>query len=205
MNIAAHKIALDPNNRRVTMMKRHCGAARVAYNHLRNEFKQSLNKGDWRSDMDLRRSFNAVKREICPWISELSANAAKNAIIHMGRVATRWNNDRKARKSGVDPVGFPKPRSIKRGGCRCHADNGAGTVKTDGKRVKLPAVGWVRMRELPRFNGEIRNAFVSERGGRWFVTLIYAIPDNPPERGGETLGVDMGLKTLANAFGRDSD
>ena len=201
MNIAAHKIALAPNKRQATALRRHCGAARVAYNHARNEFEAALGKGDWRSDMDLRRSFNAVKRERYPWISCLSANASKNAIIHLGSACKRWNADRKARKSGKktggDRVGFPKPRSIKRGGYRYQADNGAGTVKTDGKRVKLPRVGWVRMRERPRFDGAIRNAFVSERGGRWFVTLTYDIPDNSPERGGETLGIDMGLKTLA--------
>ena len=202
MNITAHKIALAPNKRQATALRRHCGAARVAYNHARNEFEAALGKGDWRSDMDLRRSFNAVKRERYPWISELSANASKNAIIHLGNACKRWNADRKARKSGKntggDRVGFPKPRSIKRGGYRYQADNGAGTVKTDGKRVKLPAVGWVRMRELPRFESVVRSAFVSERGGRWFVTLTYAIPDNPPERGGETFGVDMGLESLAS-------
>jgi len=201
VNIAAHKIALAPNKRQATALRRHCGAARVAYNHARNEFEAALGKGDWRNDMDLRRSFNAVKRELYPWISELSANASKNAIIHLGNACKRWNADRKARKTGKktggDRVGFPKPRSIKRGGYRYQADNGAGTVKTDGKRVKLPRVGWVRMREHPRFDGAIRNSFVSERGGRWFVTLTYNIPDNSPERGGETLGIDMGLKTLA--------
>ena len=91
---------------------------------------------------------------------------------------------RKSKKAGKAArfVGFPKPRSIKRGGCRCKADNGEGTVKTDGKRVKLPVIGWVRMRELPRFDGEVRSAFVSERGGRRPATLTYAMPDKPPAR-----------------------
>ena len=141
-------------------------------------------------------------------MSELSSYAGKNAIRHLGNACTRWSNDRKKRKAaresgkriGGDPVGFPKPRTIKRGGCRCQADNGdKKTVKTAGKRVKLPSVGWVRMRELPRFDGAIRNAFVSERGGRWFATLTYDVPDDTPEgsAAGETLGIDMGLKTLA--------
>ena len=149
--------------------------------------------------MTLRPRFNAGKRERYPWIGEVSANATKNAIIHCGRAIKRWGDYRKARKTGKAAhfVGFPKFRSVKRTGYRYQADNGAGTVKTHGKRVNLPCVGWVRKRELPRFGGEVRSAFISERGGRWFVTLTYAIPDNPPERGGEAVGVDMGLKTLA--------
>ena len=199
MNITAHKIALDPNKRQITAFRQHCGAARVAFNHALADFREGLDAGEWRSDKTLRPRFNAVKRERYPWIGEVSANAAKNAIIHCGRAIERWGAYRKAKKAGKAArfVGFPKFRSVKRTGYRYQADNGAGTVKTDGKRVKLPRVGWVWMRELPRFDGEVRSAFVSERGGRWFVTLTYATPDNPPERGGETVGVDMGLKTLA--------
>ena len=199
MNIAAHKIALAPNKRQATALRQHCGAARVAFNHALADFREGLDAGEWRNDKTLRPRFNAVKRERYPWMRDLSANAGKNAIMHCGRAIERWGAYRKAKKAGKAArfVGFPKFRSVKRTGCRYQADNGAGTVKTDGKRVKLPRVGWVRMRELPRFDGEVRSAFVSERGGRWFATLTYAIPDNPPERGGETVGVDMGLKTLA--------
>ena len=199
MNITAHKIALDPNKRQITAFRQHCGAARVAFNHALADFRDGLDAGEWRNDKTLRPRFNAVKRERYPWIGEVSANAAKNAIIHCGRAIERWGAYRKAKKAGKSArfVGFPKFRSVKQTGYRYQADNGAGTVKTDGRRVKLPRVGWVRMREHPRFDGEVRSAFVSERGGRWFVTLTYAIPDKPPERGGETVGVDMGLKTLA--------
>ena len=199
MNIAAHKIALDPNKRRITAFRRHCGAARVAFNHALADFRDGLDANEWRGDKTLRPRFNAVKRERYPWIGEVSANATKNAIIHCGRAIARRGAYRKAKKAGKAArfVGFPKFRSVKRTGYRYQADNGEGTVKTDGKRVKIPRVGWVRMREHPRFDGEVRSAFVSERGGRWFATLTCAIPDNPPERGGETVGVDMGLKTLA--------
>ena len=53
------------------------------------------------------------------------------------------------------------------------------------------------MREAPRFEGQPRSATISETAGRWFVTLTYAIADNPPIAPGYALGIDMGLKTLA--------
>ena len=63
MNIAAHKIALDPNKRQTTALRQHCGAARVAFNHALADFREGLDAGEWRGDKTLRPRFNAVKRE----------------------------------------------------------------------------------------------------------------------------------------------
>ena len=116
MNITAHKIALDPNKRQITAFRRHCGAARVAFNHALADFREGLDAGEWRGDKTLRPRFNAVKRELYPWMREVSANAGKNAIIHCGRAIERWGAYRKAKKAGKAArfVGFPKFRSVKR-------------------------------------------------------------------------------------------
>lgn len=200
MNIIAHKIALDPNNRQATLLRQHCGAARVAYNWARETYRAGIDAGEFLSDMSIRPLFNAIKMAQYPWLGGISANATKNAIRDFGAAARKWQNYRKALKDGKAgrKVGFPKRRTLKRGGYRYQADNGPGTIKVIGNRVRLPSVGWVKMHELPRFAGEIRAAYISERAGQWFVTLTYAAADNAPVRqSGVKLGIDMGLKTLA--------
>lgn len=200
MEITAHKIALAPTNRQATMLRRHCGAARVAYNWARESYCAGIGRGEFLSDMSLRPLFNAAKYAEYPWLAEISPNATKNAIRDFGSAARKWQNYRKALKDGKKPakVGFPKRRTLKRGGYRYQADNGPGTIKIVGGRVRLPYIGNVRLLEEPRFDGEIRQAFISEYAGRWFLTATYATADNPPLRGfGDELGIDMGLKTLA--------
>ena len=87
----SHRIALSPTDRQATLMMEHAGWARVAANWARDEFRRAWFTGEgepneWLSDRDLRKRFNAVKREAFPWSRKLSQNVAKNAIIHMGRV-----------------------------------------------------------------------------------------------------------------------
>lgn len=56
------------------------------------------------------------------------------------------------------------------------ADNGPdknhpNAVEVSGRRVKLPVIGWVRMREPLRFNGKVTSAVVSRTADRGFVSL----------------------------------
>ena len=56
------------------------------------------------------------------------------------------------------------------------ADNGVGTVKVDKKRMDLPKIGWVRMREELRYTGEIiEGCGLLVRMNRWFVSDIGAV------------------------------
>ncbi len=42
----------------------------------------------------------------------------------------------------------------------------------NGSRIKLPKIGWVRMREELRYTGKIRKVVVSKRDRRWFVSIL---------------------------------
>ena len=51
----------------------------MAWNHAPADFKAGLDASEFRNDRKPRPRFNAAKA--APWSSELSRNAAKNAII----------------------------------------------------------------------------------------------------------------------------
>lgn len=67
--------------------------------------------------------------------------------------------------------------------------------------VQLPRLGRLRLKErgyLPTTGVRILSATVSERAGRWFVSIQVEeeIPD-PASAQGEPIGVDLGIKALA--------
>lgn len=84
------------------------------------------------------------------------------------------------------------------------ADNGPlktgeNAVQLDGKRVKFPRCGWVRMREwLLRFKGQIKSATVSRMADAWYVALLVETEDRlHAKKDLGVVGVDLGVKSLA--------
>ena len=41
----------------------------------------------------------------------------------------------------------------------------------DGSRIRIPNLGWVRMRETLRFTGKIMSATISRVANLWFVSI----------------------------------
>jgi putative transposase len=78
------------------------------------------------------------------------------------------------------------------------AANETRTFRVDGKRIKLPVIGWVRMREAVRFSGPLKRATVSREAGRWFVSLMVETAHVQPVAQPEAVGgIDLGGSALA--------
>ena len=196
----SHRIALKPTPEQEALFGQHAGYARFAYNWALGKFKAGLDVGEWLRERTLRPRWNKVKPMIAPWGSVLSQNAAKYAIIDFGQAAEGWGEYRREVKAGQRPgrrVGFPrfKRRKHEQG---FRADNGPDTVRVDGKVVVLPKIGRVAMVEHLRFTGSIREVTITRTAGTWFA--CFCIEDGekaPPVKGGPTIGVDVGVGTVA--------
>ena len=191
--IVAHKIALDPNNVQATYLKKACGVARFAYNWALAEWRRQYEA--WKQDNSLpkpteaalRRQLNAIKREQFPWMLEVTKCAPQMAIIQLGDAFKNFFAGRakypKFRKKGVHD--------------RFTLTNDQ--FRIDGCRIRIPNLGWVRMRESLRFNGKILSATVSRVADRWFVSITVDTED-PPKCKAENqgvVGVDLGVSALA--------
>ena len=201
MTLRTQKIALNPNNKQSTLMSQHAGYVRVAFNFALSSFKAGLDTDEWRDYREIKREFNAVKREKLPWCSELSQNASKNAIHNLGDAVTRW-------KKGQNKFPVYKRRS---GKCSYQADNGEGTVEVYKKRIHLPKIGWIRMREELQWTGEITKVVVSKHNNKWLASITVRRLDSnnykhqPPlfnEK--EAIGIDVGINTLATCSNGDT-
>ena len=189
--LKTHKIALDPNNVQATLFARHCGYARVAYNHALADFKDGLDNNEWRSISALNKRFNVTKRETYKWCDELSQIPANQAIwTNLNNAITRW-------RSGLSRFARFKKRSHSQS---YQADSGRGTISVEGQYIKLPKIGWVRMCQSLRYLGTICKVVISKKGHRWFASILVdtfvddPVPDN---RGKPVVGVDVGIKHLA--------
>jgi putative transposase len=191
--ILAHKIALDPNDRQSTHFAKAAGTARFAWNWALGQWREQYKAGSKPNEAALRKQLNAIKDEQFPWMGEVTKNAPQQAIKNLGTAFRNFFDGR---------AKFP---SFKKKGAHdsFRADNGpqvkgADAVVVDGKRVRLPVIGWVRMREPLRFSGQVKSAVVSRTADRWFVSLQVEMPDRAgSENQGPAVGVDLGVKALA--------
>uniref|UniRef100_UPI00262614F5 RNA-guided endonuclease InsQ/TnpB family protein n=2 Tax=Acidiferrobacter sp. TaxID=1872107 RepID=UPI00262614F5 len=140
------------------------------------------------SQAALRRQLNALKRERFPWMLEVTKNAPQMAIIQLGEAFKNFWAGRakfpKFRKKGVDD--------------RFTLTNDQ--FRVEGPRIRIPNLGWVRMRESLRFTGKILSATISRVADRWFVSITVDTHDGshlPKAENQGAVGVDLGVSALA--------
>lgn len=192
--LIAHRIALDLNNVQATYMSQAAGIARFAYNWALSEWKKQYEA--WKQDNTLpkpsqealRRQLNSIKRKEFPWMLEVTKNAPQMAIIQLGQAFKNFfaghSRYPKFRKKGRDDR-FTLTNDL---------------ISIDGCRIRIPRLGWVRMRESLRFAGKIMSATISRVANRWFVSITVDTENNshlPKAENQGAAGVDLGVSALA--------
>ena len=191
----AFKTELDLNNEQITLCLQHAGAARFAYNWGLREIIQARARGEKKpSAIDLHKKLNALKVTEFPWMYESSKCAPQEALRNLD---VAFDNFFRRCKNGSRKKGFPKYKNRKNG---IGSFRLTGSIKAKDRTIQLPRLGELRLKEadyLP-VDAEISSATVSEKNGRWYVSVLTKVeiaqpvtPDMP------IVGVDLGIKSLA--------
>ncbi|WP_242529170.1 transposase [Methylacidimicrobium sp. B4] len=191
--LIAHKIALDPNNAQATYFTKAAGTARFYYWALAEwKGQYEAGKADKRlpkpSQYSLRRQLNAIKRERFPWMLEVTKCAPQMAIIQLGKAFQNFL------------AGRARYPTFRRKGVHDRFTLTNDQFDLDGSRMRIPNLGWVRLRETLRFPGTVMSATVSRVADRWFVRIVVQMPEGlrPPEAESQgVVGVDLGVWALA--------
>ena len=142
--------------------------------------------------MKQHKLLNSLKKTQFPWMYECSKCAPQEALRDLDRA---FRNFIRGLKTG-QKVGFPR---FKRRGVR-DSFRLAGIIRVKGRRIQLPRLGKIRIKEKRDiyYRGRILSATIRRRADRWFVSITVAMetPDPTPVEG-PAVGADLGVKTLA--------
>ena len=190
-----YKTELDPNNKQKTLLMKNAGAARYAYNWALNQKKIAFDaKTKIPNAIVLHRELNKLKKTELSWMYEVSKCSPQEALRNCDMAFK--NFFRKCKQKVKGKKGFPKKKSKKSG---LGSFRLTGTIKVFASHVQLPRLGKIKLKErdyLP-LNAKILSVNISEKAGRWFVSLQIEEHIQPTEKPECVVGIDLGIKTLA--------
>ena len=230
----AHKIELIPTTAQIEYFQKACGVSRFAYNWALASWNSQYK--DWKDaeeeakknstintlskpkEYELRKQFNAIKKEKYPFVQEITKCAVQQSIKDLGVAFVRF-----FKKTSNYPQFHKKGRHDS-----FYMDNSV--FQVEDKKIYIPKLGWVKMRENLRFYGKIMSATVSRIADKWFVSIQVDVPFNtlkvahkPYNQDNsccenqtvlndgmdikdvnlKVVGIDLGIKTMATLFDGD--
>jgi putative transposase len=198
--LRAFKTELDLNNVQKTACARHAGAARFAFNWGLARKKEAFANGQRTpSAIDLHRELNRLKQTELSWMYEVSKCAPQEALRDLDKAFAHFFRRVKAKQAGKNiKVGFPRFKSKKNG---LGSFRLTGSIRVFEKFIQLPRLGVLRLKErgyLPTSGVHVLSTTVSEKAGRWFVSLQVEMEIPDSELAEKPIaGVDLGVNRMA--------
>jgi putative transposase len=194
----AYRFELDPNEVQRVLLAKSVGASRFVYNWgLEQSQRASELTGKRPKLAELKTRLVELKTSDCAWLYEVSAHIGQSALKDLNEAYERFF---KGLKRETPRTGYP--RFKKRGEADSARLYG---VKLNERHIRLPMIGWVRLKETRSkrgFEGRILSATIRRRADRWFVSLCVErtreiVEPKPIATMTDAIGVDLGLKCAA--------
>ena len=182
---------------RCALVRSHFGARRKAFNWGLAQVKADMDARfldpghesvEWTQGA-LRKVWNQVKCEVAPWWAANSKEAYSTGLADLATALTNWQASKSGKRKGRR-VGFPRFKSSRRDRGRVRFTTGAMRVEPDRRTIIVPVIGALRSKENTRRaqrhiatgRAHILSMTLSERWGRLFVSVNYALRTSTTER-----------------------
>ena len=175
----------------------HAGAARFTYNWGidRKEMVYWLNQLPIPhiknpTAIDLHRELNQLKKTKYSWLYETSKCSPQEALRDLDKAFKNFFSHR---------AKYPKFKSRNKG---IGSFRLTGSIKVFKDSIQLPRLGKLRLKEkgyIPVSDVHVLSATVSEKAGRWYVSVQVEEEIDVPINTGLPAGADIGIKKLAVA------
>jgi len=192
------KTQLKLNNKQKTMLAKHAGVARHAWNWgldlvmaiLEHNKANQKDKIKFPTAIDLHKWLVALVKPKNEWYYEVSKCAPQQALRNL---STALSDFFKGKKIRGKRVGFP--RFKKKG--KSDSFYLEGTIKVDNHKIQVPRIGWIKTYERLPQGLQPKSVTISRHASEWYISFCYEIETKQTVKKVETVGVDLGVKVLA--------
>lgn len=180
----AFRFELKPKGEHIRMMKQFCGYARFVFNKAQ-AYQKNLYEADKTSKFSYTRlaKFLPTWKKEFPWLKDCHSQVLQQSLkdlesAYRNFFAKRADFPRFKRKGVRDS--FRYPQGIK--------------LDENNSRIYLPKLGWVRYRKSRDITGRTKNVTVSQRTGRWYISIQTEQEiATPLPTAQSAVGIDMGI------------
>ena len=183
----AYKYRIFPNQKQRELIHKTFGCCRFVYNYyLAMKIEKYKTNKEAMSYVQCCNDMTKLKRELI-WLSEVDSTALQSSLKDL---------DNAYQKFFKEHSGFPKFKSKKTHKYSYKAKCVHKTIEFNNSHVKLPKLGWIKVRDKQIPQGRILNATISqEPSGKYYVSLCCTdVEVKPYEKTGCTIGLDLGIK-----------
>ena len=179
----AYKFRLYPNEEQKQLFAKTFGCSRAIWNMmLADKIKH------YEETKEMLYNTPAQYKKEFPWLREVDSLALCNVRLNL---QAAYNN---FFRSGF---GFPKFKK-KSHHQSYKTNNQKGTIALENGLVKLPKVGWVRIKAHRQIKGVIKSATISMTPtGKYYISILCDAEIAPLSKTNSSVGVDLGLSDFA--------
>jgi putative transposase len=198
--IKSHKTRIYPNQEQKQLLNELFGYSRYCYNLGLETWNEMYDNGEKTSHYKVR---DKTKTKRDKWCKKYSLNIFETAIEDLNDAFNMFFK-------GINK--YPKFKSKRnfKNSFRIHKKTKY-TIKInkENKSIRVPKTGrnnWIKLAELPRFNGKIKSYTISKKSNKYFISFTIEVESNKKHnKTNKSAGVDLGLKDFATVVGRDND
>lgn len=178
----SYKFRFYPNVKQKIFFEKTFGCSRFIWNQMLSDRITHYDK----TGESLNNAPAQYKTEF-PWLKEVDSLALANV----------WLNLNQAYKSFFRlGFGFPKFKSKKTTQSYKTNSQKGSIILLDGK-VKLPKIGWVKVKAHRQPKGLIKSATISKTTtGKYFISILCEEEIHPLPKNNSNLGIDLGLENF---------
>ena len=178
-----YKFRLYPNLEQRIFFGRTFGCSRFIWNQMLADRMAHYEK----TGESLRNTPAQYKDEF-PWLREVDSLALCNVQLNLNAAYKNFF------QSGF---GFPNFKS-KKAAQSYKTNNNKGTIALLDGKVKLPKIGWVKVKAHRQPKGMIKSATISKTAtGKYFISILCEEEILPLPKTNSNLGIDLGLENFA--------
>ena len=189
--LQAYKFELMPNGEQRRQMSRFAGTCRYVYNKSLAMQQENHQTGKtYIRYTDMAKSLPIWKRETdAAWLKESPSQALQQSLKDLDKAFQNFFKKQSGypkfkKKSQHDSFRFPDAKQMK--------------LEEKNQRMFLPKLGWIRYRKSRNIEGLIRNATVSLRGGKWYISIQTQRDVEEPVHSSQSIvGIDVGISKFA--------